>query len=257
MSEQDGQMFVSTIPEQIEQCARVLKSQLRTFSRLGPGGKFFTAEEYPEAAWYAALVNACVHRTYSNGLRNVDVFVKMFDDRLEVLSPGSFMPFVTPENIYTVISHPRNPFLMGAMRNLDYVKIAREGTRRMKATMGKMGLPEPEFRASKARNAHVTVILRNRIKQRKAWVDSEVIEIVGAQVARALSDHEKQCVNFVAEDGAISVSDAQRLTSKSWPASKKLLDGLVQRGVLVHSHRPDLDRDPRARYGFSDSNGSA
>jgi ATP-dependent DNA helicase RecG len=92
----------------------------------------------------------------------------MFDDRLEILSPGSFMPFVTATNIYTVLSVPRNPILMGALRYLDLVKLAREGTRRMKATMDEMGLPAPEFRSSREVGTHVTVILRNKIKQRKA-----------------------------------------------------------------------------------------
>lgn len=242
-----------TIPEQISEIAQVLKSQLRTFSKLGPGGKFFTAEEYPETAWYEAIVNACVHRTYSNGLRNANVFVKMFDDRLEILSPGSFMPFVTPNNIYTVLSVPRNPILMGALRYLDLVKLAREGTRRMKATMDEMGLPAPEFRSSQDVGTHVTVILRNKIKQRKAWVDSDIASIVGASLARLLSDNERRCLNFVAENGSISVSDTQRLTSQSWPTSKKLLDGLVNKGVLIHIHRPDLDRDPMARYSLSES----
>jgi len=58
-----------TIPTQIAECGKLLNSQLRNFSKLGPGGKFYTASEYPEDAWYEALVNACVHRTYSNGLR--------------------------------------------------------------------------------------------------------------------------------------------------------------------------------------------
>jgi len=241
-----------SIPEQIIGIAQILKSQLRTFSRLGPGGKFFTAEEYPETAWYEAIVNACVHRTYSNGLRNATVFVKMFDDRLEILSPGSFMPFVSPSNIYTVLSVPRNPNLMNALRYLDLVKMAREGTRRMKATMGEMGLPVPEFRARPDVGTHVTVILRNKIKQRKAWVDSDIASVVGASLARLLSDQERRCLNFVAENGSTSVSDAQRLTSQSWPACKKLLDGLVSKGVLTHTHRTDLERDPKARYTLSD-----
>ena len=76
---------------------QVLNSQLRDFSRLGEDGKFYTAPEYPFEAWYEAIVNACVHRSY--GLKNMNIFVKMFDDRLVIESPGGFPPFVTPENI--------------------------------------------------------------------------------------------------------------------------------------------------------------
>ena len=49
-------------------------------------------------AWYEALVNACVHRSYN--LKNMNIFIRMFDDRLEIESPGGFPPLVTPENIF-------------------------------------------------------------------------------------------------------------------------------------------------------------
>jgi predicted transcriptional regulator len=84
-------------------------------------------------------------------------------------------------------------------------------------------------------------------------VDSDIAGIVGASLARLLSDHERRCLNFIAENGSISVSDAQRLTSQTWPASKKLLEGLVNKNVLIHTHRPDLDRDPMARYTLSEN----
>ena len=94
------------LPLLIEESAAVLESQLREFSRLGNDGKFFSAPEYPKPAWYEALVNACVHRSY--GLRNMNIFVKMFDDKLVIESPGGFPPLITPENIYGAHS-PRNP----------------------------------------------------------------------------------------------------------------------------------------------------
>ncbi len=241
-------MFIEgTLPEQIRKSEEALKSQLRSFSRLGAGGKFFTAPEYPDDAWYEAIVNACVHRTYSNGLRNSPIFVKMFDDRLEVESPGPFPPFVTPQNIYEVHS-PRNPHLMNAMYFMDFVKCAHEGTRRIRMTMKEMALPAPEFMQQQVGKALVRVTLRNNIKQRKVWVDADVIDIIGRTIAQGLSEDQKRCINFVAEHGSISVSDAQRLTQKSWPAARRMLGNLVDREILLHEHRSDIDRDPKARF---------
>ena len=71
-------------------------------------------------AWYEALVNACVHRSYN--LKNMNIFIRMFDDRLEIESPGGFPPLVTPENIYYT-EHPRNPFLFNAMFYLKLVRV--------------------------------------------------------------------------------------------------------------------------------------
>jgi ATP-dependent DNA helicase RecG len=235
-----------SVPSMIVEAASVLGTQLREFSKLGKDGKFYTAPEYPQAAWYEALVNACVHRSYS--LRTMNVFVKMFDDRLEVESPGGFPPLVTPQNIYDV-HKPRNPYLMEALLYLDFVKCAHEGTRRMRDTMDEAKLPAPEFRqVDSVATPLVRVVLRNDVRQRRAWVDADVASVVGEALMKGLNEDEKRAINFSAEYGEVSVSDVQRLTKRSWPSSKRLLSQLVVKGVLEHHIRKDLDRDPQARF---------
>ncbi len=118
----DDPIDTGPIPLQIEQAVRIIDSQIRTFTRLGSDNKFHTEPEYPRTAWFEALVNACVHRSYN--IRNMNIFVKMFEDRLEIISPGPFPPLVTPDNIY-VTQHARNPHLMDAMIYLGYVRAAR------------------------------------------------------------------------------------------------------------------------------------
>jgi len=240
------------IPTQIAAAENVLQSQLRDFSRLGPDGNFYTAEEYPPLAWYEAVVNACVHRSY--GLRNMNIFIKMFDDRLVVESPGGFPGLVTPKNIYEM-HHPRNPHLMDAMFYLKFVRCAHEGTRRIRDSMLKLNLPAPEFAQKEVSHALVEVTLRNNIKQRKVWIDSDAIAIVGEALSKILSDHERRAINFLAENGTINVSQVQRLTRGSWPSSKKLLERLVNMGVLKHHKREHLDRDPQAYYTLNHAEG--
>ncbi|HRX78529.1 MAG TPA: ATP-binding protein, partial [Pirellulaceae bacterium] len=239
-----------TLPTQIEKTASVLSSQLRKFSRLGKGGKFYTSPEYPPVAWHEAIVNACAHRCYGNGLGNRTIFVKMFDDRLEIESPGSFPPNVTPDNIYEV-SSPRNPYLMEALRHLKYVKAAHEGTRRMRDTMRELELPDPIFEVRETDAASVRVTMRNNIKQRRMWVDADVAVILGAQIAQRLSSDQKRYLNFMAEHGGISVSDALRISEeiKSWQTAKKSLMALVDMDIVWHDHAGDsVDRDPKARF---------
>ncbi|HZL36858.1 MAG TPA: ATP-binding protein [Tepidisphaeraceae bacterium] len=236
-----------TVPRQIERTAAMVKAQLRTFSRLGPGGKFFTQKEYPEFAWYEAIVNACVHRSYGNGMRNTPIFVKIFDDRFVVESPGAFPPFVTNQNIHEM-HVPRNPFLMDAMYFLKYVKCAHEGTRRMKAEMLEMELPAPEWKQEEIGRAIVRVTLKNNVKHRRFWVDSDVVQLLGAQIAHTLSSEEKRVINFCAENHKINVSDAQRLTAKDWGGAKKILMGLVKKNILEHVHSKSVLTDPKAHY---------
>jgi len=235
-----------TVPRLIVQTAKTLDAQLREFSRLGKDGTFVSAKEYPSDAWYEAIVNACCHRSYAQ--KNTPIFIKMFDDRLEIESPGGFMPFVSADTIYD--RHmPRNPSLMDALFYLEYVKCAAEGTKRMKRTMLDAELPEPKFKQYELSHTAVRVTLQNNIEHRKVWVDTDAADVVGQVISAALSIHEKRVINFVAEYGNIGVSQTQRLIGRSWPYSKRLLDSLVEKNILEHHvNHPDYDRDPSARY---------
>jgi ATP-dependent DNA helicase RecG len=131
---------------------------------------------------------------------------------------------------------------------LEFVKCAHEGTRRIRSDMIGMELPEPIFEQDDKGHVMVRVTLRNNIKQRKVWVDADVAAILGAQMAHSLNENEKRCVNFVAEYGKISVSDAQRLTQLSWPAASKLLTELTKKNILEHIRKKNVERDVSARY---------
>jgi ATP-dependent DNA helicase RecG len=234
-----------TIPQIIEIAGQTLETQLRVYSRLGKGGKFYTAPEYPEEAWHEAIVNACVHRSYS--LKGANVFVRMFDDRLVVESPGGFPPMVTPKNIYD-IHHRRNWWLMDALFFLDYVKCENEGAKRIRRAMADMNLPEPEFEQKQIGGALVRVTLRNNQHVRKAWIDADVSSIIGPERAAALSDIEKRAINFAAEhEGKIKATDCMNLmTSPRWGTAKKVLERLVEKKIFRFASR--YPHDPIAYY---------
>ena len=91
------------IPRLIVGAASALESQLRDFSTLGKNAKFYTVPEYPRSAWYEAVVNACVHRSY--GIKKqTRVRIKMFDDKLVIESPGGFPRRVTPQTYLTRVT---------------------------------------------------------------------------------------------------------------------------------------------------------
>jgi len=138
---------------------------------------------------------------------------------------------------------------MGAMKYLDYVKCAHEGTRRMLDTMTAQSLPAPEFSQTESHFTSVRVTLRNDIEHRKVWIDSDAGKIIGEALFAELTEDEKRAVNCAAEnDGVVSVSQMQRLTHRTWPSAKKLLKGLAEKGVLVHDVRGHLRLDPQARF---------
>ena len=177
------------------------------------------------------------------------IFVKMFDDRLIVESPGPFPPFVNPTNIYE--THiPRNPRLMDAMYYLEYVKCAHEGTRRIRDTMAEMNLPAPEFIQDKQGPPIVRVTLRNNVKQRRAWIDQDVSKLVSEAIAADLNEQERRALNLAAENGSITVSDANKLLDISWQSARKLLFELARKRVFQYIRFREFKKDNRDPKAF-------
>jgi ATP-dependent DNA helicase RecG len=77
------------LPLQIAEAEKLISLQMRNFTRLGRDGRFETKPEYPRDVWLEAVINAAVHRSYN--LRHMNIFVKLFDDKFVVESPGAFM----------------------------------------------------------------------------------------------------------------------------------------------------------------------
>lgn len=234
-----------SVPLLIQEAEEILASQLREFMRLGDDGKFVSTPEYPKDAWYEAIVNACVHRSYN--LKSMHITIKMFDDRLEVESPGGFLPLVTPKNIYEM-HVPRNPHLMDAMFYLKFVLCAHEGTRRIRDAMKSVGLPAPVFQETTSTSSGVKITLKNDVEHRREFVDSDVYDVLGDDISQDLTDHERRFVNHIAEYGTINVSEAMRLAGLRWQRAKKILIGLVTKNVLDHVHSKAVERDAYAYF---------
>ena len=134
--------FAGRIIEQIEKAVEYIKVQMKEKTYLGHDGIFITEEEYSEFVRTEIVVNAVTHRDYS--IKGTDIQIKMFDDRLEVDSPGGFAGRVRKDNIrYTHFS--RNPKIAAYLKNYGYVKEFGEGVDRMCRELEAVGLPDPTF----------------------------------------------------------------------------------------------------------------
>lgn len=107
---------------------------------------FFTERlEYPTFVWQEALVNAVAHRDY--GIQGAQVEVWMFDDRLEIRSPGLPPHPVTIEalNRRERLHLSRSPIIMRMLAQLGYVRELGEGIPRMFNVMEREGFYPPAF----------------------------------------------------------------------------------------------------------------
>lgn len=228
----------------IEGAVEIIKELNYDVTWLNSEGKFVTTPEYPQWAWFEALVNACVHRSYN--FSGSEITVKFFPDQLVVESPGGFVPPVNETTIYHTRAS-RNPHFMDAMRVLGYVRMAREGTRRIRESMQNWGLPEPIFKQESLYGVMVRVTLRNDHESRKRSTDADVASHFGVSVWKRLQDHEIKIAAYAFRNGRIQVSEAQRLTGRTWATSKKDLERLCRNDVLEFVEGA-YSRDPKAHY---------
>lgn len=75
------------LPTVLDGAFNAVAGLLRKPSRLR-GTRFKETPEYPDFAWREAILNAVAHRDYGNQGRSVEV--SLFDDHMEVESPGGY-----------------------------------------------------------------------------------------------------------------------------------------------------------------------
>lgn len=125
--------------------------------------------EYPTFAWQEALINAVAHRDYS--IRGLGIEVWMFDDRMEIRSPGLPPSPVTLEALAkrTHVHCSRNPLIVRALTVLGFMRELGEGVPRMFDEMERAGYYPPSFDA--IGGAVLQLVLRNEPIYDRATVD--------------------------------------------------------------------------------------
>ncbi len=94
--------------------------------------------EYPRAAVREAVVNALIHRDLRAGGR---VCLVVYDDRLEVVSPGPLACQVPPDALALAggVSSPRNPLVAAVARRLGLMDQIGRGLSLMRRAVGRGG----------------------------------------------------------------------------------------------------------------------
>lgn len=117
----------------------------------------------------------------------------------------------------------------------------------MKESMQAFDLPEPKFQQEAVHGVVVRVTLRNDHESRKRTTDKEVAQHFGVEVWKTLEDYEIALLAYAYRNKTINVSEAQRLTGRTWSTSKKDLGRLSKNGLLRFA-AGEYSRDPKAHY---------
>lgn len=217
--------FEDPLPRLITKVRDFVRTQLREFQYLDVDGKFKTLPEYPEFAWFEGIVNAVTHRNYS--IFGDYIRVMMFDDRLEIHSPGKLPNIVTVENIKHE-RFSRNPRIARTLTEFGWVREMNEGVKRIYSEMESYFLHEPKYTEP---GNKVILTLENNFMSRQLRVADRIHEDIDSYTD--LSEDEKDIVHYMYNSGQkMTTLRASELTGRSRRFSGKLLQGLVEQKVL-------------------------
>jgi ATP-dependent DNA helicase RecG len=234
------------LTEQIEMMKTVVKAQLREFTALNPlNGKFITVSEYPEFAWQEGIINAVTHRAYN--IQGDDTKVFMYDDRLEIKSPGKFPNIVNKKNIAEV-RYSRNPRIARVLTELGWVRELGEGVKRIYKEMKEYFLDDPIYDES---NYSVTLEIRNNVVTRRQRRRERVTDLIDIDWS-SLSYYEKKAIEMAYSREKLYTKEYAEIIKKSTTYARTLLNNLVDKGALKKI--ASSTTDPHQYYVFKDAN---
>lgn len=132
------------LPHQIMRARELVRSVQPTRRALNAEGTFAPMPLVPEDAWLEGIVNAVVHRSYS--LAGDHTRIEIFDDRIEITSPGRFPGIVALTSPQDAPRFARNPRIARVCADLNFGQELGEGIKRIYEEMRLAGLSEPLYR---------------------------------------------------------------------------------------------------------------
>ncbi len=221
--------FDSCLYKTIAQAKEFINTQLREFTHLNSNGIFETISEYPEFAWYEGLVNAVTHRDYSNSGEHITV--KLFDDRLEICSPGKLGGFVTLDTMKTK-RYSRNPQIARVLNEMGLVRELNEGVKRIYSEMKKYFLKDPIY-SEPDRNSVLLVLDNNIVMRSRRKEESMLKNTIIQDKWKDLNYLEKQVLTTIFDKGEISSEETAEIINRGKTTAIKLLNKLVDMDLII------------------------
>lgn len=139
----DRREFDSPVQDQVESAVQYVLEKINMGARFH-GAYREDVYEIPPDSIREIIVNAIVHRSYVNAEAS-PVTVALYDDRLEVTSPGGLPRGMTLAKMLTGYSECRNKALASAFAYMNLIENWGSGVKRYVAEIKAAGLREPEF----------------------------------------------------------------------------------------------------------------
>lgn len=215
------------IPAQLAEARAAVELMQPTRRALGEGGAFEDVPLVPGDAWLEGIVNAAVHRSYS--MVGDHIRVEIFDDRIEISSPGRFPGLVDLSDPLQTTRFARNPRIARVCADLSLGQELGEGIRRMFEEMRQAGLTDPIYR------------------QTSGSVELQLLaEPVDRRLEERLPEHARAITRTLRSAGRMSTGEITEALGVSRPVVQRELNTLKDAEIVEWIGKSK--KDPRAYW---------
>ena len=163
-----------------------------------------------------------VHRDYSNLGR--DVKVGIYDDRIEIISPGGLPSGLTNADLASGRSEIRNKVIARVLKELEYIEQWGSGINRIKDICKEIGLEEPFIQET---GDFVGVrIFRNTKKIVITDRDGLTTDRDGSA-----TDYDK-IIDYIKENKKIKTKDVKKILNAKDTKAKNILKEMINKNLI-------------------------
>lgn len=143
----DNRRIEGTIEEMLEGALSFIRRNIAVRVIIDDNGKREDVPIYPMKALREAIANALIHRDYSTNSDGSYIYLRIFDDRIEILNPGELYGNNKLENLGTdkKMEVRNNAIIRLLEETTDIVENRHTGIATMREEMRKANLKDPEF----------------------------------------------------------------------------------------------------------------
>lgn len=235
--------FENNIPRIIGDVKSFLKATLKDYYFLDlETGRFNKVPEYPEEAWLEGIVNALCHRSYN--IQGNAIYIKHFDDRLEISNSGPLPAQVNVENIRTE-RYSRNPRIARSLEDMGFVRQLNEGVSRIYQSMEKSMLSIPEYIE---KNGNVYLILRNKISNHTKTIPDGILKSIQNNWS-SYNDTQKKILHHLFHYNQATITELVAVTGINEKTVRLYLNQFIENEEILDRLSKKL-RDKNAKYAF-------
>lgn len=184
--------------------------------------------EIPVSALREALINAIIHRDYIN--RGRDIKVGIYDDIVNIVSPGSLPHSITIEDVFNGRSEARNRVVAHVFKELNLIEQWGSGINRIISDCKEYGLQTPKI--DEKNDFFDVEIIRSQMIVEGMSSDTVGEPSESRRIPSECNEQQKMVLEYIYENGSAKSKQIENLLQIKESRTRELLRGMVGKGYI-------------------------